>query len=88
MERIASELSALDYLFGVLLEMRESQNCEEEIYEVIHKGSLGMLALLCPLLVAMIMSGAMLFLIILKICLSLTMNMIFSILLKVGLEKS
>ncbi len=37
---IASELSALDYLYGVLLEMRESENCEEEIYEVIHEGSL------------------------------------------------
>ena len=37
---IASELSALDYIYGVLLEMRESENCEEEIYEVIHEGSL------------------------------------------------
>ena len=37
---IASELSALDFLYGVLLEMRESENCEEEIYEVIHEGSL------------------------------------------------
>ena len=39
-EPIASELSALDYLYGVLLEMRESENCEEEIYEEIHKGPL------------------------------------------------
>ena len=37
---IASELSVLDYLYGVLLEMRESKNCEEEIYEEIHEGSL------------------------------------------------
>ena len=39
-EPIASELSALDYHYGVLLEMRESENCEEEIYEEIHEGSL------------------------------------------------
>ena len=39
-ERIASELRALDYLYGVSLEMRESKSCEEEIYEVIHEGSL------------------------------------------------
>ena len=37
---IASELSALDYLYGVLLEMRESENRDEETYEVIHEGSL------------------------------------------------
>ena len=37
---IASELSALDFLYGVLLEIRESENCEEEIYEVIHEVSL------------------------------------------------
>ena len=36
---IASELSALDFLYGVLLEMRESKNRDEEIYEVIHEGS-------------------------------------------------
>ena len=39
-ERIASELRALDYLYGVLLEMRESENRDEEIHEVIHGGSL------------------------------------------------
>ena len=39
-EPIASELSALDFLYGVLLEMRESENRDEEIYEVIHEGSL------------------------------------------------
>ena len=39
-EQIASELSALDYLYGVLLEMRESENRDKEIYEVIHEGSL------------------------------------------------
>ena len=35
-EPIASELSALDYLYEVLLEIRESENCDEEIYEEIH----------------------------------------------------
>ena len=43
-EPIASELSALDYLYEVLLEIRESENCDEvlkeEIYEVIHDSSL------------------------------------------------
>ena len=37
---LASELSALDFLYGVFLEMRESENRDEEIYEVIHEGSL------------------------------------------------
>ena len=40
-EPIASELSALVYLYEVLLEICESENCEEvlkeEIYEVIHE---------------------------------------------------
>ena len=43
-EPIASELSALDYLYEVLVEIRESENCDEvlkeEIYEVIHDSSL------------------------------------------------
>ena len=39
-EPIASKLSALDYLYEVLLEIRESENCDEEIYEVIHDSSL------------------------------------------------
>ena len=39
-EPIASELSALDYLYEALLEIRESENCDEEIYEVIHDSSL------------------------------------------------
>ena len=43
-EPIASELSALDYLYEVLLEIRESKICDEvlkeQIYEVIHDGSL------------------------------------------------
>ena len=39
-EPIASELSALDYLYKVLLEIHESENCDEEIYEVIHDSSL------------------------------------------------
>ena len=34
-EPIASELSALDYLYEVLLEIHEFKNCDEEIYEVI-----------------------------------------------------
>ena len=43
-EPITSELSALDYLYEVLLENHESENCdevlEEEIYKVIHDSSL------------------------------------------------
>ena len=43
-EPTASELSALYYLYGVLLEIHESENCDEvlkeEIYEVIHDYSL------------------------------------------------
>ena len=43
-EPIASELSALDYLYGVLLEIREFENCEEvlnqENHKVIHDSSL------------------------------------------------
>ena len=39
-EPIASELSALDYLYEILLENREFENCHEEIYEVIHDSSL------------------------------------------------
>ena len=39
-EPIASELSALDYLYEVLLEIRESGNCDEVLYEVIHDRSL------------------------------------------------
>ena len=39
-EPIASELSALDYLYEVLLEIRESEKCDQEIYEVIHDSSL------------------------------------------------
>ena len=33
-------MSSLDYLYEVLLEIRESENCDEEIYEVIHDSSL------------------------------------------------
>ena len=43
-EPIASELRALDYLYEVLLEIRESKNCDEVLkeknYEVIHDSSL------------------------------------------------
>ena len=39
-EPIASEFCALDYLYEVLLEIRESENCDEEIYEEIHDRSL------------------------------------------------
>ena len=39
-EPIASELCALDYLYDVLLEIRESKNCDEEIYEEFHDSSL------------------------------------------------
>ena len=33
-EPISCELSALDYLYEVLLEICESGNCDEEIYEL------------------------------------------------------
>ena len=43
-EPIASELSALDYVYEGLLEIHESENCDEvlkeEIYKVIHDSSL------------------------------------------------
>ena len=39
-EPIASELSAVDYLYDDLLEIHESENCDEEIYEEIHDSSL------------------------------------------------
>jgi hypothetical protein len=43
-EPIASELSVLDYLYEVLLENHESENCDEvlkeEVYKVIHGSSL------------------------------------------------
>ena len=37
---ITSEFCALDYLYEVLLEIRESENCDEVFYEVIHDRSL------------------------------------------------
>ena len=39
-EPIASEFCALDYLYDVFLEIRESKNCGEVLYEVIHDRSL------------------------------------------------
>ena len=39
-EPIASELSALNYLYEVLLKICESENCDEVLYEVIHDRSL------------------------------------------------
>ena len=39
-EPVASELSALNYLYEVLLEIRESKNCDEVLYEAIHDRSL------------------------------------------------
>ena len=39
-EPITSDLSALDYLCEVLLEICESENCDEVLYEVIHDRSL------------------------------------------------
>ena len=43
-EPIASELSALDYLYEVFLEIHESENCDEVLnegtYKVIHDSSL------------------------------------------------
>ena len=34
-EQISSDLSALDYLYEVLLEIRESKNCDGVLYEAI-----------------------------------------------------
>ena len=39
-EPIASELSAVDYLYEVLPEIRESKNCDKVFYETIHDRSL------------------------------------------------
>ena len=39
-EPIVGEFCALDYLYEVLFEIRESENCDEEIYEEIHDSSL------------------------------------------------
>ena len=39
-EPITNELSAQDYLYEVLLEIRESDNCDEVLYEVIPDRSL------------------------------------------------
>ena len=39
-EPISSDLSALDYLYEVLLEIRESENCDEKLYEATHDRSL------------------------------------------------
>ena len=33
-------VNLIDYLYEVLFEIRESENCDEEIYEVIHDSSL------------------------------------------------
>ena len=118
-EPSASELSALDYLYEVLLQIHESKKCDELLYEAIHDRSLnkkhdcndviinsinvnyannmqnpklGHANFVMTLLIAMIMIGVMFFLMILKICLSLMMNMIlkvmFAIISIVGLEKS
>ena len=39
-EPIAIEYCALDYLYEVLLEIRESEKCDELLYEAIHDRSL------------------------------------------------
>ena len=39
-EPISSDLSALDYLYEVMFEIRESEICDEVLYEVIHDRSL------------------------------------------------
>ena len=39
-EPIASEFCALDYVYEVLLEIRESEKCDELLYEAIHDRSL------------------------------------------------
>ena len=38
-ESISSDSSALDYLYEVLLEIHECENCDDEIYEEIHDSS-------------------------------------------------
>ena len=49
-EPVASNLSALDYLYEVLLEIRESKNFDEvlkeEICEVVHDSSLNEIAMI------------------------------------------
>ena len=109
-EPIASEFCTPDCLYEVLLEIRESENCDEvlkeENYKVIHDSALNemndcnddimnSISVNCvndmqnPKLgdanFAMIMIGVIL-LMILKIYLSLMMNM-FAIILRVGLEE-
>ena len=39
-EPIASEFCAVDYLYEVFLEICESENCDEVLYEAIHDRSL------------------------------------------------
>ena len=39
-EPISSDLSALDYLCDILLQIRESGRCDELLYEAIHDRSL------------------------------------------------
>ena len=39
-ESIVSEFCALDYLYEVFLEIRESENCDEVLCKVIHDRSL------------------------------------------------
>ena len=38
-KQIANEFCALDYLYEVLLEIHESENCDKVLYEVIHDRS-------------------------------------------------
>ena len=114
---IVSEFNSLDYLYEVLLEIYESENCDEvlnkKIYKVIYDCSLiekhdcndftinsinvncannmqnpklGDANFVMLLLIAKIFIGVIMFLMILKIYLSHTMNM-FAIILKVGLEE-
>ena len=40
MNQFLMSFCALDYLYEVLLEIRESENCDEVLYEVIHDRSL------------------------------------------------
>ena len=67
-------LSALDYLYKVLLEIRESENCvevlKEEIYKVIHDSSLNESTIVMILLQIILMS------IVLMICKAPSLGMI------------
>ena len=69
-EPIASELSALDYIYGVLLEIRESGYCDEVLYKVIHDRSLN------KSMIAMMLLSILLMSIVLMICKTQSLGML------------